>query len=91
MYAYYEGIDKVAHAQGLGDYFDDELRAVDRLVGDVLAALPTGAVLVVTADHGQVDVGESVEVLGPEIMQDVTLLSGEGRFRWLHARAGAGL
>jgi hypothetical protein len=45
--------------------------------------------LVVTADHGQIEVGSSVEVLGPEIMADVTLLSGEGRFRWLHARPGA--
>ncbi len=89
VYAYYEGIDKVAHAEGLGQYYDDELRAVDRLVADVLAVLPPGAVLVVTADHGQVDVGGSVEVLGPEIMRDVTLLSGEGRFRWLHARPGA--
>ena len=33
--------------------------------------------------------GDSVEVLGPEIMQDVTLMSGEGRFRWLHVRPGA--
>ena len=57
VYAYYEGIDKVAHAEGLGEYYDDELRAVDRLVGDVLDVLPPGAVLVVTADHGQVDVG----------------------------------
>ncbi len=65
MYAYYEGIDKVAHAQGLGDYFDDELRAVDRLVGDVLAVLPPGAVLVVTADHGQVDVGDPSRCSGP--------------------------
>jgi hypothetical protein len=89
VYAYYEGIDKVAHAEGLGPYYDDELRAVDRLVGDVLDALPPGAVLVVTADHGQVDVGGSVEVLGPEIMGGITLISGEGRFRWLHARAGA--
>ena len=89
VYAYYEGIDKVAHAQGLGPYYDDELRAVDRLVGDVLEALPPGAVLVVTADHGQVEVGSSVEVLGPEIMEAVTLISGEGRFRWLHARPGA--
>ena len=89
VYAYYEGIDKVAHAQGLGQYYDDELRAADRLVGDVLGVLPPGAVLVVTADHGQVDVGESVEVLGPEIMQDVTLISGEGRFRWLHVRPGS--
>ena len=57
VYAYYEGIDKVAHAEGLGEYYDDELRAADRLVGDVLDVLPPGAVLVVTADHGQVDVG----------------------------------
>jgi hypothetical protein len=89
IYAYYEGIDKVAHAEGLGEYYDDELRAADRLVGDVLDALPPGAVLVVTADHGQVEVGGSVEVFGAEIMQDVTLMSGEGRFRWLHVRAGA--
>ena len=43
----------------------------------------------VTADHGQVDVGGSVEVLGPEVMEGVTLISGEGRFRWLHVRPGA--
>ncbi len=89
VYAYYEGIDKVAHAEGLGAYYDDELRAVDRLVGDVLEALPPDCVLVVTADHGQVEVGDSVELIGPEIMQAVTLISGEGRFRWLHVRPGA--
>ena len=62
---------------------------VDRLVGDVLEALPSGSVLVVTADHGQVEVGNSVELIGPEIMDAVTLISGEGRFRWLHVRPGA--
>ena len=55
----------------------------------MLDVLPPGAVLVVTADHGQVEVGGSVEVLGPEIMEGVTLISGEGRFRWLHVRPGA--
>jgi hypothetical protein len=89
VYAYYEGIDKVAHARGLGAYYDDELAAVDRLVGDVLAVLPPGAVLVVTADHGQVEVGGAVEVLGADLMDAVTMLSGEGRFRWLHVRPGA--
>jgi hypothetical protein len=89
VYAYYEGIDKVAHAEGLGQYYDDELRAVDRLVGDVLAAIPPGTALVVTADHGQVEVGSSVELIGAEIMEAVTLISGEGRFRWLHVRPGA--
>jgi predicted AlkP superfamily pyrophosphatase or phosphodiesterase len=89
VYAYYEGIDKVAHARGLGDDYDDELRATDRLVSDVLSVLPPGAVLVATADHGQVDVGNEVEVLGPDVMAGVTLLSGEGRFRWLHTHPGA--
>ncbi len=32
----------------------------DRLVGDVLAALPGGAALLVTADHGQVEVGDRI-------------------------------
>jgi hypothetical protein len=36
-----------------------------------------------------VDVGTSVEVLGPDLMDGVKLLSGEGRFRWLHTRPGA--
>ena len=89
IYAYYEGIDKVAHAEGLNEYYDGELRAVDRIVGDVLEVLPPGAALVVTADHGQVDVGSAVEVLGRDIMDDVVLISGEGRFRWLHVRPGA--
>jgi Type I phosphodiesterase / nucleotide pyrophosphatase len=89
VYAYYDGIDKVAHARGLGQYYDDELRDVDRLVGDLLSVLPPGAVLVVTADHGQVEVGSSVEVLGGDVMDGVSLISGEGRFRWLHAQPGA--
>ncbi len=89
VYAYYDGIDKVAHGSGLGELYDAELRTVDRLVADVVAELPSGAVLVVTADHGQIDVGAQVELLGREIMASVEFMSGEGRFRWLHARAGA--
>jgi hypothetical protein len=89
VYAYYDGVDRTAHANGLGEYYDAELVAVDRLVADVVDALVPGSVLVVTADHGQVEVGPSVQVLGPEVMDGVTMLSGEGRFRWLHTRPGA--
>ncbi|MGH9093376.1 MAG: alkaline phosphatase family protein [Acidimicrobiales bacterium] len=89
VYAYYDGIDRVAHARGLDGHYDAELRAADRIVADLLGALPPGAALVVTADHGQVEVGPSVEVLGPDVMDGVELLTGEGRFRWLHARRGA--
>ena len=89
VYAYYDGIDRTAHVCGLDDHYDAELRAVERMVGDLLEVLAPGAVLVVTADHGQVEVGSSIEVFGGDVMDHVTLISGEGRFRWLHARPGA--
>ncbi len=88
-YVYYDGLDKVAHAYGLGEHFDAELEAVDRLVAELAGLLPRRAALVVTADHGQVEVGPAVEVLGPDVMDGVRLLTGEGRFRWLHAEPGA--
>ena len=88
IYTYYDGIDKVAHEYGLGDHYDAELVEVDRMVADILVMLPPGAVLVVTADHGQVDVGSNVIELDPEVLAHVSFQSGEGRFRWLHARPG---
>lgn len=88
VYAYYDGIDKVAHEYGLGDHYDAELAAIDRLVIDLQAVLPPGAVLVLTSDHGQVQVGDAIVHIDDEVMANVELLSGEGRFRWLHARDG---
>ena len=89
VYAYYDGIDKVAHERGFGQFYDAELRAVDSLVGDVLAQLPPGAALVITADHGQVQVGDNTIVLPDDMVRLTRTMSGEGRFRWLHARPGA--
>jgi len=89
VYAYYDGIDKVAHDTGLGAHYDAELRAVDRLVEDLAAVLPVGAALVVTADHGQVEVRDAPLEIDAEISQDVVQFSGEGRFRWLHVSPGA--
>jgi hypothetical protein len=84
VYAYYDGMDKIAHGYGLGEHYDAELVATDRLVGDLVAVLPPGAVLVVTSDHGQVAVGAAAEPLDPLVMADTVLVSGEARFRWLH-------
>lgn len=89
VYAYYDGLDRTAHAHGLGGHYDAELRACDRLVADVRDVLPAGAALVVTADHGQVDVGGRIETPGAALMAGVELCSGEGRFRWFHVRDGA--
>ena len=89
VYAYYDGIDKIAHAHGFGDHYDAELRTADRLVADIAGSLPPGAALLVTADHGQVEVGPRVVDLGGEVLDRIDVISGEGRFRWLHAREGS--
>lgn len=89
VYAYYEGLDKVSHEYGLDAQYDEELRWIDHLVGVLLERLPSGTVLVVTADHGQVVVPqEHILELPGEVQAHVASQSGEGRFRWLHARGG---
>lgn len=89
VYAYYEGLDKVSHEYGLRAQYDEELRWIDHLVSRLLEELPAGTVLVVTADHGQVEVPqEQVLELPSDVLTHVATQSGEGRFRWLHARSG---
>lgn len=87
-YAYYEGLDKVSHEYGLGAQYDEELRWIDHLVATLLERLPAGTALVVTADHGQVETGDDVVELPSDVLTHVAMQSGEGRFRWLHARSG---
>jgi hypothetical protein len=89
VYAYYDGIDKVAHSTGLSEAYEAELRSADKLVADLLEVLPPGAALLVTADHGQVEVGPRMLVAESELMDLTCFMSGEGRFRWFHARDGA--
>lgn len=88
VYAYYDGLDKIAHERGFGPYYEAELRVIDWLVGELLESLPSGTTIAVTADHGQVAVGPRLISLPEEILQVVDFQSGEGRFRWLHARRG---
>jgi uncharacterized protein (DUF2249 family) len=89
VYCYYGNIDKIAHERGFGPYYEAELRAADRLVSDMLEALPSGTSLMITADHGQVHVGDNIIYPSEELLHGVTMQSGEGRFRWLHTRQGA--
>ncbi len=88
IYAYYDGIDNVGHQHGFGPHYDAELVAVDRMVSDLLRALPAGVSLVVTADHGHVHVGKNLHPLADSVRQRTANYSGEGRFLWLHARPG---
>jgi hypothetical protein len=88
VYAYYDGVDKVSHEYGLGAHYDAEVAAADRLVADVLEAAAPGTAVVVVSDHGQVEVGDNVVPIASEVTAHVSMQSGEGRFRWLHARPG---
>lgn len=90
VYAYYPGVDTIAHEFGLHDaVYERELAFADRLVGDLLDTLPADAALLVTSDHGQVHLEpESWREL-PELAPLVATQAGDGRFRSLHARPGA--
>lgn len=88
IYAYYDGVDKIAHERGFGPYYDSELQYADKIVSDILATLPSNAVLLVTADHGQVMVGDNTMFVNSDVLEHVHHQSGEGRFRWLHAKRG---
>ena len=90
VYAYYPGVDSVAHEFGLNDrVWPRELANADALVGSLLDALPARAALLVTADHGQVHLERHSWVAVPDLVPMTTAMAGDGRFRYLHARKGA--
>ncbi|MCY3631927.1 MAG: alkaline phosphatase family protein [bacterium] len=86
VYAYYDGPDRIAHEYGFGPYLDAEYAEVDRLVAQILAVLPPEAALLLVSDHGQVMVGDAKVELVHDVMSLTSAISGEARFRWLHAR-----
>ena len=78
VYAYYDGLDKVAHEYGLGEHYDAELAWIDHTVERLLTELRPGTALLVTADHGQVEVGGNVIPLAAEVLAECHMQSGEG-------------
>lgn len=89
VYAYWDGIDRTAHEYGLEDRYEEELADCDAMVDAIIDRVPPGTAVVVTADHGQVHVGDRILDLPPEVTSCLDGQSGEARFRWLHARPGA--
>ncbi|MTB86926.1 alkaline phosphatase family protein [Aeromicrobium senzhongii] len=93
VYAYESAVDHTGHGHGVDSpEWRKALAEVDRDVADLREALPADAVLLVTADHGMVDVpmqGRFDLVDHPELRDDVVLVAGEARFRHVHTRSGA--
>ena len=89
IYSYYPGVDEVAHQYGLeSSFYESELSFVDHMVKELLSVLSSDTALVLTADHGQVNI-EPESWLGLSAIEDlVDECSGDGRFRYLHSRRG---
>ena len=79
----------MSHLHGLGEHVDGELSRAGSFVARVANQLGDGAAWLVTAEHGQVHVGDDVRQLARSVLDLTASLSGEGRFRWLHAKPGA--
>lgn len=93
VYAYESRLDHAGHARGCGSpEWEAMLTTIDTDLRLLREDLPADAVLVVTADHGMVDVPKEGRFdldQHPELRKDVTLVAGEARFRHIHTRDGA--
>jgi hypothetical protein len=92
-YVYTGDLDNVGHIRGCRSLgWRAQLSHVDLLARDLHGVLPSGGALVVTADHGMVDVppDERIDVDSePDLAAGVGALGGEPRARHLYARPGA--
>ncbi len=86
-YFYERQLDHAGHGHGVGSaQWCHQLRRADSLVARLREALPHDVRIVVTGDHGMVNVpgGNRLVVEDePELLAGVTALAGEGRLRQL--------
>lgn len=93
VYGYHPTLDSVAHAHGIAS--PDWARAaasVDRLLTRIVDGLPDDAALLVTADHGGLDVPAEGRIdigTDPDLARGLRVVAGEPRVRYLHTRPGA--
>lgn len=92
VYAYDPRLDHAAHGVGVGgDAALAALAAVDTVVAQLHDALPSDAALLVTGDHGMVDVVDGRIDIDDEddLGAGVRALGGEPRMRHVYAEPGA--
>ncbi|MBX9246875.1 alkaline phosphatase family protein [Actinotalea ferrariae] len=92
VYLYWGDVDKAGHQHGWrSGAWGDALAEADRELGRLARGLPRGTLLLVTADHGMVDVDHAqlVDVAAtPALARDVVLVAGEPRASHVHVRPG---
>lgn len=92
VYAYAPELDSAGHRFGWeSDEWIAALEEVDAAVRSLAAQLPADVGVLVTADHGMVDVPRSGHILlrdGDELVADVAAIAGEPRMLHLYAEPG---
>jgi len=92
IYCYIADLDLIGHVHGCrSEAWRVQLELIDagaRLLAD---RLPAGTRLLITADHGMLDVPEHAKLdydADPLLREGVELLAGEARVRYLHVAPG---
>jgi Type I phosphodiesterase / nucleotide pyrophosphatase len=93
VYVYDADLDATGHRDGCrSEAWRHQLATVDAFAHRLRETIPADAALLVTADHGMVDVPaeDRIDVdAEPALREGVALVGGEARFRHVYCRAGA--
>jgi hypothetical protein len=93
VYVYWGDVDKTGHEHGITSWrWYEELELVDRFARRLAEGLPADALLLVTADHGMVDVPAANRLdlaSEPDLAAGVRLAGGEARALQLYCEPGA--
>lgn len=93
VYGYHPSLDAAGHVNGVAsEQWHAELSRVDNAVRMLAEQLGRGSLLIVTGDHGMVDLrpDQRVDLADyPELAAGVQILAGEARARYIRAEPGA--
>ncbi len=89
---YWSDIDHVGHRHGpSSNEWAQALEEFDTQLGQFLQQVSSGTTVVLTADHGMVDVEDRIDLAANALLsQGVSLIAGEGRALHVHAEPGCG-
>lgn len=93
VYGYTAELDTAAHVFGVGsEKWHAAATNVDTLLTRLLEALPANAAMLVTADHGGINVPAEARIdldTAPGLAEGIEVVAGEPRVRYLHTVPGA--
>jgi hypothetical protein len=88
VYAYERELDHYGHVHGCNSAeWLQQLVRIDAMCERLRAALPPQVTMIITGDHGMVDIPPEQRIIAeddPDLMAGVSALAGEARFRHLY-------